>query len=68
MQKSMQKRLKTGHTRRLHIHGLQYCFYHAWYTQQLSWKDYTNQVNLVPWFIQNIAWYITSSKIFITAL
>ena len=37
-------------------------------TQQLSWKDYANQVNLAPWLIQNIPWYITSSKIIVTAL
>ena len=26
----------------------------------LSWRDYTNQVNLIPCLIQNIPWYITS--------
>ena len=29
-------------------------FYRAWYNQQLTWKDDTNQVNLAPWLIQNI--------------
>ena len=40
----------------------------AWYTRQISWKDYVNQANFTLWFIQNISWYITSSKIIVTAL
>ena len=31
-----------------HIHDLQYYFYRAWHTRQLSWKDYANQVNFTP--------------------
>ena len=40
----------------------------ASYTRQISWKDYVNQANFTLWFIQNISWYITSSKIIVTAL
>ena len=28
------------------IHGHQYYCYRAWYTRQVSWKDYTNKVNI----------------------
>ena len=46
----------------------QYYFYRACYTGQISWKDYANQVNFVPWLIQNISWYITSFNIIVAVL